>query len=300
MSNKYVSFYDNTNEMNLLQKLCQEVVNLHGFELRYISRNNGENLDIFLGEAELSHYQNSISVMAQCTDLEDFQGWQGKNDFINQFGLQMNDKIHFAISTKEWKDKIIESANIHSTLSGKVSVTKRKNTVIGTGTKFTSELNSNSIISINNVNYHVNVISSNTQLTVYPTPNTSVSNVNISNTITYIPPRPMEEDIFYFPIMGKFFSITFVEHEQIFYPLGTLLTYDCTCELYTYSSERIDTGNTVIDNLLEPFSFDILLEPNTANFDLKDHTALAENDDIQQSANAVIIQQSDPRFVGNV
>lgn len=70
--------------------------------------------------------------------------------------------------------------------------------------------------------------------------------------------RPVEGDLIYFPLNGKLFEIKFVEHEVVFYQMGKLQTYDLTCELYEYSSERLDTGIAAIDDIEDEFSLDQL------------------------------------------
>lgn len=61
--------------------------------------------------------------------------------------------------------------------------------------------------------------------------------------------RPKEGDLIFLPLNNKIFEIKFVEHESIFYQLGSLQTYDLTCELFQYSSERFETGIGIIDTL---------------------------------------------------
>ena len=70
--------------------------------------------------------------------------------------------------------------------------------------------------------------------------------------------RPTEGDLIWFPMVDKLFEIKFVEHEQVFYQTGRLQTYDLRCELFTYSNERIDTGDTDIDAIEDNLSTDIL------------------------------------------
>ena len=50
--------------------------------------------------------------------------------------------------------------------------------------------------------------------------------------------RPLEGDLLYFPLNKKIFEITFVEHEAVFYQMGSLQTFDLKCELFEYSQER--------------------------------------------------------------
>jgi hypothetical protein len=54
--------------------------------------------------------------------------------------------------------------------------------------------------------------------------------------------RPREGDLIYLPLSNSMFEIKFVEHEQPFYRLNDLPTYELQCELFEYTSERIDTG----------------------------------------------------------
>lgn len=60
--------------------------------------------------------------------------------------------------------------------------------------------------------------------------------------------RPKEGDLIYMPMNGKFFKITFVEHESVFYQTGALQVYDLKCELFEYSNERFSTGVYDIDS----------------------------------------------------
>lgn len=60
---------------------------------------------------------------------------------------------------------------------------------------------------------------------------------------------PREGDLIYLPLNGKVFEIQHVEHEAIFYQMGSLQTMDLRCELYEFSNERFDTGIPEIDKL---------------------------------------------------
>lgn len=71
--------------------------------------------------------------------------------------------------------------------------------------------------------------------------------------------RPMEGDLVYVPMVGKVFEIKHVEHENPFYPHGKSPTYDLQCELWRYSSERIMTGETDIDDVESDLSLDRMM-----------------------------------------
>ena len=51
--------------------------------------------------------------------------------------------------------------------------------------------------------------------------------------------RPDEGDLIYLPLANSLFEIKFVEHEQPFYQLRNLPTYQLQCELFEYSHEQI-------------------------------------------------------------
>lgn len=70
--------------------------------------------------------------------------------------------------------------------------------------------------------------------------------------------RPFEGDLIFFPLNNKIFRINFVEHESIFYQMGSLQVYELKCELFEYSGETFDTGIDYIDGLTEKFDMNLL------------------------------------------
>lgn len=59
--------------------------------------------------------------------------------------------------------------------------------------------------------------------------------------------RPNEGDLIYFPLSNQLFEIKFVEHEDQFYPGGTLPSFKLRCEAFDYSGEQLNTGIPTID-----------------------------------------------------
>ena len=55
-----------------------------------------------------------------------------------------------------------------------------------------------------------------------------------------LPNRPADGDLLYFPLTGSMFEIKFVKADNPFFQLGKIYVYTLTCELYLYSSERIE------------------------------------------------------------
>jgi len=61
--------------------------------------------------------------------------------------------------------------------------------------------------------------------------------------------RPREGDLIYMPLTEKVYVVKFVEHEAVFYQMGSLQMYDLRCELWEYSGEDLNTGIAAIDDL---------------------------------------------------
>ena len=72
--------------------------------------------------------------------------------------------------------------------------------------------------------------------------------------------RPRENDLIYLHLNKKTYVIKFVEHEPVFYQMGSLQFYDIVCELFEYSNERLNTGFSEVDDIETSFSTDIYLD----------------------------------------
>ncbi len=69
--------------------------------------------------------------------------------------------------------------------------------------------------------------------------------------------RPREGDLIYYPLNKRVFQIRYVENKPIFYPLGSLPTYELYCDLFEYSNEKFDTGEELIDEIQNKFTTNI-------------------------------------------
>lgn len=96
--------------------------------------------------------------------------------------------------------------------------------------------------------------------------------------------RPKEGDLIFFPLNRKIFEIKHVEHESIFYQMGSLQTYDLRVELFEYSNEVFTTGIVEIDSLLDRYN----TTSNTSNESIESIDALADNFTIENEANAIL------------
>ena len=124
--------------------------------------------------------------------------------------------------------------------------------------------------------------------------------------------RPQEGDLIFFPLNNKIFQIKFVEHEPVFYQIGSLQMYDLKCELFEYSNEILNTGIEKIDILQSNFStalnnFSILTENGIEiadeqgyslirqDFDFIDQDIISDNEIIETEADAILdFTESDP------
>jgi hypothetical protein len=109
--------------------------------------------------------------------------------------------------------------------------------------------------------------------------------------------RPREGDLIWFPMTRDLFEIKFVEHEELFYQLGKLYTYEIRCEKFQYSSETIDTGISEIDAIEDNYSLDI--NSWGVSFSLEDDSGrIIQEDDtlllLQAEAADATIKNFDP------
>lgn len=72
--------------------------------------------------------------------------------------------------------------------------------------------------------------------------------------------RPREGDLIYLPLTNAMFEVQFVEHEQPFYQLQNLPTYQLQCELFEYNSEMFETGIREIDQFEELHGAQFVIE----------------------------------------
>lgn len=62
--------------------------------------------------------------------------------------------------------------------------------------------------------------------------------------------RPREGDLVFFDYPYSMMEIKFVEHDNPFYPLGERYSFKLVCEAFKYSNEKIDTGESEMDAIM--------------------------------------------------
>ena len=172
----------NDAEKRLHENLIIEGLKIYGFDCYYLPRTL-VNQDLILGEDVSSRFNASYLLEMY---METTEGFQGEQELVSKFGLEIREDTTFTIAKRRWEDAVGDQA-----------------TLIKSG-------------------------------------------------------RPNEGDLVYFPLMNSFFEIQFVEDQEPFFQLGNLPVYKLRCTRFEYSSERIDTGVSDIDNLEDNRSMDML------------------------------------------
>lgn len=81
--------------------------------------------------------------------------------------------------------------------------------------------------------------------------------------------RPLEGDLIWLGApFNHMWEIRAVEHERPHYQLGNLICYELTCDLFKYSHERIQTGNTTIDAVQgnNAYTLDLVFSSGSGTF----------------------------------
>lgn len=214
-----------------MEDLIIESIKQYGNEVKYLPRTLVEQDHLF-GEAKLSKFDDSVPVEMYIKNVE---GFEGEGDFLSKFGVQIRDSMTFTVARKRF-DQIRGGESLQSEVGYQL-----QNESANTDSPSRQFLSDNADV-------HGIVIESGTPG---------------ANNYTITSQRPREGDLIYFGLTDKLFEIKFVEHEEVFYQFGRLQTYDLRCELFEYSSERIDTGDSDVDSIEDALSNDILFNELT-------------------------------------
>jgi hypothetical protein len=68
--------------------------------------------------------------------------------------------------------------------------------------------------------------------------------------------RPQEGDLIYIPMLDRLMVIKYVNKNAVFYQMGSIQMYDLVCEMFEYSSERLNTGIEAVDSIETDLSLD--------------------------------------------
>lgn len=123
--------------------------------------------------------------------------------------------------------------------------------------------------------------------------------------------RPRENDIIWLKLDDTtfyLFDIKFVENKEQLFQLGKLYTYELRCELMTYSHERIQTANTIINSSAQENAYTleipVLVGPGAyipgetvyQGESFVDHNAMATVYDFNDETNILSVQNVSGAF----
>lgn len=187
-------------EQSLVEDLIIEAIKIYGVDVYYLPRTH-VNLDRLYAEDASMKFTDALEMEMY---IKSFDGFQGQEDFLSKFGLQIDEQIVFVVAQKRFKQALKTCfLTEHS-----------YNLVLEDGDELLQE----------QAYDYEGII------------------------------RPREGDLLWFPMAGYLYEIKFTENIEQFYQLGKLYTYELRCERYEYSSEKLDTGITDIDNVEETYS----------------------------------------------
>ena len=237
-------------ERNLYQDLVTEVIQIYGHDVHYVDRADVAEDTVF-GEDALSKFEHARKIEMY---VEDGDGWRGDDLLMTKFGLQDMSAVTFVVSVPRFQ-----------TLSNQIAIESGTDDTGGAilldaGT--IDQSSSSSTLS-NLISY---IFDENGEKIVLEDDNTgrilSEESGNEFYLIKDTEPtglnRPYEGDLIFHPIFKMLFEIKSVEDEEPFYQLDNLPVYKMACQIFDYSSEILDTGVAVIDNIEDNLSTDTL------------------------------------------
>ena len=238
MLNKYFNNYGFAREQDVVEDLILESIKIYGHSVKYLPRTTVKNDHLF-GEDVLSKFDEAIEIEMY---LKSMEGFEGDGQFLSKFGLEIRDQIVLTVSRKRFDQSI-------------------------TSPKLMTEVGYNLIFEDGNNNEP-----SRQFLTGDAATEAWVQEGDdYLNTLN----RPREGDLIYFPMMDKIFEVMYVDDRPVHFQLGRMQSYDLRCELYEYSSERIDTGDSGIDSIEDENSLDTLVY----QFTLEDGSGIIKSED---------------------
>ena len=258
-----------TSERNLYQDLVTEVIQIYGHDVHYVDREAVAE-DTFFGEDALSKFQHARKIEMY---VEDGDGWRGDDLIMSKFGLQDMSAVTFVVSVPRFQ-----------TLSNQIAIESGTDDTGGAILLDSGTIDQSSSSSVLDGDF-------------YLIKDTAPTGLN----------RPYEGDLIFHPIFKMLFEVKSVEDEEPFYELDNLPVYKMSCQIFDYSSEILDTGVTVIDNIEDNLSTDTLayqitLEQSSAvNEDIRLETGTDDLDTgllLEETDGDNIVGESDSTSVG--
>ena len=287
-------------ERNLYSDLIKEAIQIHGHDVYYMDRQSVAEDTIF-GEDALQKFNTQHPIEMY---VEDGEGYAGDKEIMTQFGLENRNEITFVVHKKRFQEMDrqvqIEDAT-DTTSSGSILLEagtldqSSLSASLSTVTKsFIFDENAEKIV-LENDN-EGRILSEESGNEFYLTLDTAATDAD----------RPQEGDLVFHPIVNKIFQINFVDHDEPFHQLDNNPVYKLKCQQYEYSSEVLDTGIEVIDEIednksLDTLSHQLTLEQSSAvneNIRLENFTLHGEGVLLEETDGDNITFENDSTSVG--
>ena len=269
-------------ERNLYQDLVTEVIQIYGHDVHYVDREAVAE-DTFLGEDALSKFELARKIEMY---VEDGDGWRGDDLLMTRFGLQDMSAVTFVVSVPRFQTLsnqiaiedgtdstggaiLLDSGTAEQAIDagGSILINATDSSSSNAGDEFLLDgTDSSSTDAGDKIILNASAIDSYSKLEgsdFYLIKDNEPTGLN----------RPYEGDLIFHPIFGMLFEIKSVEDEEPFYQLDNLPVYKMSCQIFDYSSEKLDTGVEVIDDIEGDLSTDTL----ASQFTLEQSSAVNEN-----------------------
>ena len=238
MLNAYFNNYGFAREQDLIEDLVLESIKIYGHNVKYLPRTIVKN-DALFGEDILSSFNEAIDIEMY---LKSMEGFEGDGQFLSKFGLEIRDQIVLTVARKRF-DQVLTSPKLMTEVGYNLIFEDGNNNEPSrqflTGDKATEAWVQEGDDYLNTLN------------------------------------RPREGDLIFFPMIGKIFEVMYVDDRPVHFQMGRMQSYDLRCELFEYSSERIDTANNEINAIEDNFSLNTLVY----QFTLEDGSGIIKSED---------------------
>jgi len=207
----YFNNYNAINEQRIVEDLIVESIKIYGIDGYYIPRTH-VNLNKFYGEDASMLFDDALPMEMY---VKSFDGFQGQEDFLSEFGLQIDESITFVVAQKRFNESLKPL--------------------------YQTEYGYNILMEDSE-----NLLNEDMQLGSDGRP---LINYNYEGIL-----RPREGDLIWVPMMGYMYEIKFTENIENFFQLGKLFTYELRCDRFEYSSEELNTDVGDIDIIEDEYS----------------------------------------------
>jgi hypothetical protein len=101
-TNFYFNNFDSSSEQFLIEDLVIESIKIYGHDVIYLPREI-VNRDFVFNEDGISKFEDNYMIEMYIKNVD---GFEGEQDFLSKFGLEVRDQITFSVSIRRFTDEI--------------------------------------------------------------------------------------------------------------------------------------------------------------------------------------------------